>query len=747
MKKYNFKIGFIYAYHDNEYAGKFFLIDGQQRITTLYLLLFALYNKIGKRDIFDEFYFKKNNLKLDYKVREASHDFLQDFIGYKGANIENSSRYYKKEYEKDTTIINLLRNYNKITEFIESKTIDISFIDYVENFIEFNYFDTNISEQGEQLYLYVNSRGEHLSHQEKIRAELIKKEKTPSDKKKAGELWEDWQNYFWINRQKTEQNDTNADIGFEEFLKWASIIHIFTQANPNITKLTINGRKQSISEAKENYIHRVPARIEQQNKLLREYQINELNFSFLERVFNATKELFSNKSDYIPISKTWLFNGIDLSTINYVYFIPLIYFITENRENGISYNQQDIERLTMFLKNITHFTVNSKNPDRTVVISMDLVKMLIEDREIDITYFLNKQFDNKFKSVLTNFERQKLNELTKLNSSQRPILEEFLWKVYNDRDFSEFIEGNMSFIFDYVNEEIKYDLVKDIYDKTIVDRMDILYKIFKGSFYDYKDNDLFRQALLSFGDYSIDDNGGSGHIDGWKDRYSFCIDLRPDKKEWERLLNSEFRNRKIAFKFIKEIEPKFNSKFSFEDFYKKCVKNYSDTDWKEPFIKYTDLLEYTNKKRFLFYTDVHDIVLLKNTKASNAVYIQIILATVLIKKLSFYVYEYNTCYADFYFDKKTSSIVDDENEDNYWLEIEYDVTNTLFKYHIGYNPDNKTKALSSLEKGIWQKKEDYYIIDKKRFTKYDKSKSIIDNIKKLRGDVNKIIKEIEKLLK
>jgi len=160
--KYNFKIGFIYAYHDNEYAGKFFLIDGQQRITTLYLLLFALYRKTDKGTVFNEFYFKNNTLKLDYKVREASHDFLQEFISYDG-DILNSPKYYKKEYEKDVSIINLINNYNTICEFIEKKNAKEEFIDYVENFIEFNYFDTNISEQGEQLYLYMNSRGEHLS--------------------------------------------------------------------------------------------------------------------------------------------------------------------------------------------------------------------------------------------------------------------------------------------------------------------------------------------------------------------------------------------------------------------------------------------------------------------------------------------------------------------------------------------------------------------------------------------------------
>ena len=41
-QKYACNIGFIYAYNDPEYSGKYFLIDGQQRLTTIYLILLVL---------------------------------------------------------------------------------------------------------------------------------------------------------------------------------------------------------------------------------------------------------------------------------------------------------------------------------------------------------------------------------------------------------------------------------------------------------------------------------------------------------------------------------------------------------------------------------------------------------------------------------------------------------------------------------------------------------------------------------
>jgi uncharacterized protein with ParB-like and HNH nuclease domain len=43
-------LGFIYAYQDSDYIGKQFIIDGQQRFTTIYLILLASYIKAKKKN-------------------------------------------------------------------------------------------------------------------------------------------------------------------------------------------------------------------------------------------------------------------------------------------------------------------------------------------------------------------------------------------------------------------------------------------------------------------------------------------------------------------------------------------------------------------------------------------------------------------------------------------------------------------------------------------------------------------------
>jgi uncharacterized protein with ParB-like and HNH nuclease domain len=66
----------------NEEDNKIILIDGQQRTTTLYLLLWCLQKDLIK------------NIQLEYDIRENSKEFLKnlksDDFDYKNHDIENS---------------------------------------------------------------------------------------------------------------------------------------------------------------------------------------------------------------------------------------------------------------------------------------------------------------------------------------------------------------------------------------------------------------------------------------------------------------------------------------------------------------------------------------------------------------------------------------------------------------------------------------------------------------------------------
>ncbi len=212
-------IGFIYAYNDEEYRGKYFLIDGQQRITTIFLLLLALAkNNEELKEAFKKTYMDGDIIKLDYKVRESAHTFLSNFVPFvlkSNDDVLNQSWYFE-DYDDDITIQSLHNNFQLIHAYLEAEEIDEnSFYHYIEEYTEFWYFDTNISEQGEELYIYMNARGEQVEANENVKADLLSKLNTITEKNSFGKLWEDWQDFFWKHKSS---NNVNADKGFNDFL-------------------------------------------------------------------------------------------------------------------------------------------------------------------------------------------------------------------------------------------------------------------------------------------------------------------------------------------------------------------------------------------------------------------------------------------------------------------------------------------------------------------------------------------------
>ncbi len=223
-------IGFIYAYCDEEFAGKYFLIDGQQRLTTIFILLLAIAAQAKKGDTevgFTQRYFPGDRLKLDYKVREASHDFMQEFVKYLldggDAGAVREQAWYFREYKYDQTIESTIKAYATITEWFNRHDGDLQkFGSYIEDCVQFWYFDTNLSEQGEQLYISLNSRGESTQSHENLKAMLLKDQDKKDD---WGKTWEEWQDFFWKNRG----DNPNADVGFGQFLQCAAVIELILQ--------------------------------------------------------------------------------------------------------------------------------------------------------------------------------------------------------------------------------------------------------------------------------------------------------------------------------------------------------------------------------------------------------------------------------------------------------------------------------------------------------------------------------------
>lgn len=458
--RYNTRIGFIYAYYDASDNRRFYLIDGQQRITTLFLLLLAACVRQGEAGIehFRKTYFKDNRPHLDYRVREGAHNCLVGFIDYAltetgrtsaapGRDFKSLSPKYYHEYDNDPTACALLANYDVITQWLAEHYADRDdIVDYVENFIEFNYFDTGLSQQGERLYLYMNSRGEELSSQEQIRPILIKR-CGENGKLEAGRLWEEWQNFFWTHRGENE----NADNGFFGFLKIAVILHqALSEALDEVTprlKTAVqktDGRKQTQTEVREEYIQEQLT--DKQREWIPKYisENDRFNIRWLEKVFRAYRRLSdlydrSGQKEDLPHHFLREAKWRALSSMSTIHYVPLCGTLTLAILHE-DVNDEDLYRLAMYLLSRSDNDNNSKVPDTATRRAMSLAIAMNGHGITDVRLLTDAVTRDQ------NILRPDDLEFACYRQGDADEWERFFWELTADEALNRFLNGNRDII-------------------------------------------------------------------------------------------------------------------------------------------------------------------------------------------------------------------------------------------------------------------------------------------------------------
>lgn len=505
--RFSTNVGFLYAYHDPTYIGKLFLIDGQQRITTLLLVLLAAYcgsdlDNVSTNELKKEYcskYFRNGLPKLDYKVREVTHDFLIAFVSHLTSDSLTSdskcdfclSANYYDVFGRDITTKAMLANYATIRKFLCDNGVydnQRDFIDYIEHYVEFNYFDTSLSEQGEKLYLYMNSRGEELSEQENVKAILISRSK---NKLNDSRKWEDWQNFFWNERGENR----NADQGFKLFLQHATSIH-----------LCVINKLQLTSSQKETKLKEILQKNEGRDYL---QENTDIDVTWLEKVFDATKKFasFNAVADGYLREKWLSAKEEDLHMIDYVTILGCIYYMTQYPDA----TELDVKRLGMHLKNICFDPKNSKNPDSAVIISLEAIKEMCKHHITDIADAPDS-LDERFYSA-SDKRKSKL-----YHTQERSQWEDLFWKTtnYDNDKFNSFIRGNTAILLDLCdgNDGTDVTISPDDVQKTFENFYDKVYN-------QQRKNKNLRLKMLEYGDISRYDNGGSWLLkDKWLGRYN-----------------------------------------------------------------------------------------------------------------------------------------------------------------------------------------------------------------------------------
>lgn len=566
--------------------GVLYPLDGQQRLTTLFLLHWYL----AVRDKEIEGVQQKLE-KFTYQIRTSSREFCSALVKNSDAFEKNENfallesissklkdaNWFFWSWEKDPTIKSMLVMLDAIHNKFKETSIQLfeRLIDNERCPVTFQFIPLEDFNLDDDLYIKMNARGKELTDFENFKAgfQQFLQQKESEGALTSAYLQEfiqkidgDWTDLFWDYRNKASNLFDNQ---FMNFFK-AMIINQFALL---LTPSEENKKIQDLIEDKE-YIS------------FRKY--NELGCfdnDFINGIYYTLETLKSNtggikkyfSGQLTGVNEEELFKKIinnpqELTYTDRVQFFALYRYFKKCKSKV---NKEEIGLWMRVIRNLSENTIYNKGAD--FISSVEAITALIEYSS-NILEFLCKE-----KNEITGFWGKQVTE-EKIKAIL--ILKSSRWKqIILAAENHGYFTGQIGFILNFSGIEQAYSSDKKLCWKPSIE--DDYFKMFKN-YYDKAgvvfnetglkaSGDLWRRALLSKGEYLLK----------YRSNLSFLIDSKKDRDiSWKRLLRDDNDERKYVKVLLDDINIQ-NITSSLQ----KVIDNSNITDWRKYFIKYPNLIE------------------------------------------------------------------------------------------------------------------------------------------------------------
>ncbi|MBO7302522.1 MAG: DUF262 domain-containing protein [Bacteroidaceae bacterium] len=414
-------LGLIYGYEAP--VNHIQLCDGQQRITTLFLLIGVLnkkvYGNLFKRYLISDFEYSLDDREpyLQYSVRETSLYFLSDLVChyfvrdnddiYSVDSIDaiKKSSWFFNDYNTDPSIQSMLKAITKIETILQEKgeLWCKNFGEYITEQLTFMYYDMGNRRNGEETFVVINTTGEPLSATQNLKPLVLSADINSSYSSVTGRSvaadWEEIETWFW--QRRAGENDT-ADAGFNEFMRWVTMLEC--DEEDLIKEMLAEGR----------YI----------------FPKEKISFADVYDIYKAVDFLFEKWQWKACLSKDFLSpplineeqknEGRYISQIDCFLLLPLIAYC---RRWGVrDVQDRNLLRLYNFLHNLTRLDNVGKGVNELVYDVVSLAKKCC-----DVVDVLNYTRDVS-STILTEEEVCKLRILRD-NVAIREVVEELFWEA------------------------------------------------------------------------------------------------------------------------------------------------------------------------------------------------------------------------------------------------------------------------------------------------------------------------------
>jgi|GEM_PF-1337917 len=610
---------------------KFIPLDGQQRLTTLYLLYWYLNLKGAKST-------NKNwRYHFNYTNRKSTMDFLKeinssknikvirDRVSHKTSikNVIIGSSFYLQKWEKDKTVLGMLEMLEAIENEFE-KDFDFSEKNIENLDFRFDFMDLDALNQTNELYVKMNSRGKHLSNYEHFKSWLQEQYKTSDSNIWLSEFWRNldnnWLNFFW---RKIDADFSKLDDFYFNFFKNIALMHNIAK-HPNIpfksfkeliglirNSNTYDPKNISYIPFEKFYITWKETEVIEEGEKVIEIEkelflFNKETLEFIESTFKTLQHIDGNKESYTFLDEVlcspFLKNNITNFYLENKEFTPTqpdatfyyAFIAILNKRKDQTNQDLGIRDWLRFNRNLIYNT-NIQNPENFHN-ALQQIGCLLECNVDFETKLLGGKIKNSFFDN-SQFEEEvlKVKLINADNSWYSPII---------TTENQYYFQGQIKFIIDFsLEEKDKFNLSDFVKYSSVVSK---LYsdKIRRST------NNVLQRVLLCEGDY----------MPYYKSNYLFPLGaaggLRTRNENW-RLF---FKGNKVGLlkQLIDRLDVKDISEISLINYIQSYIENSNDDDWdwKYLFLKYPDVISYCEKGFIKWYSE-NDVRLLPKTNVGG----------------------------------------------------------------------------------------------------------------------------------
>ena len=556
------ELDFIYG---REVDNTITLIDGQQRLTTLFLLHWYLAQRIGKIDAF-------KNIKFSYATRDYAKDFTAKLTTGEDFKIDftqvtsqatlstelKDKNWFYDDWQHDPTVSGMLNTLDEIHKQLRDKTIEHYWSLLEQGIITFYWLDLEEHQLTDELYLKMNARGKQLSKFENFKASLIKRinDEQWESKEKDEETFSykmdtTYTDLFWKYR-----GDVNV-IDYEVtnfFAGMAMIGYVLKEKNSE-------AQQKRAQELFSNPLSVVAS------------DFSKEDFERLEEFldFYSTVENISIKTDlwkyYNTNNKRGFFEefikdenkGTQKAYRGATYKQRVFFYAITNLFIKVKDNKAKVEEFIQVVRNIIEN--EAIDSAETFAGAIKLMRELLEGSQDIYSYLSKTAIQSKFASYQVAQERQKAKRIVADSEWKETI-----WKAENHPMF----KGDIGFLLLETENNLdlfkkRYEVAKEMFDENGV----------KGK---YRENALLLRALISRLDHwSLVWNL---NFDSSRDNWKAYI-LKTVYKEKENRITKHFLtlldNEDKLDVFITE-EPSLQKNNENFELYKKTLKNLYQTE-------------------------------------------------------------------------------------------------------------------------------------------------------------------------